>query len=207
MRQGEVGTVAAKVLNAARLPYVLCVGTIESRKNVWMLARVWKSLHQELGADAPRLLIAGRKGWLIADFEDFMAGNGAVDGLVRVFEQPSDADLHYLYRNCLFSVYPSLYEGWGLPIGESLWLGRPLACSNTSAMPEAGGDMADYFDPHDFAGMRAAIRRLIVDGEHRAARAANIDRKRLRSWDDVAEDLWRALRSPGAADAGGRSIG
>jgi len=54
-------------------------------------------------------------------------------------ENPSDEELAYLYKNSLFTVFPSYYEGWGLPIGESLWFGKPVVASNTSSMREVGG--------------------------------------------------------------------
>jgi glycosyltransferase involved in cell wall biosynthesis len=185
--------IRAAVYNAARLPFALCVGTLESRKNAWTLARVWLSIADELKEGAPRLLFVGAPGWLSGEFEELMRATGWGGGLIVRVERPTDAELAYLYGACLFSVFPSYYEGWGLPIGESLWFGKPVACSRAGSMPEVGGEFADYFDPGSFTDMRATILRLVCDADYRARRAADIDRSALRTWGDAADDLWWAL--------------
>jgi glycosyltransferase involved in cell wall biosynthesis len=90
-------------------------------------------------------------------------------------------------------VCVSYYEGWGLPIGESLWFGKPVLASNTSAMPEVGGDLVDYADPNSFDEIREKALRLIVDAPYRARRAEEIGNAKLRRWDEVADDLWPIL--------------
>jgi glycosyltransferase involved in cell wall biosynthesis len=183
---------ARRVFNAARLPFVLCVGTVETRKNVWMLARVWIALAGEL-TDAPRLIFAGAKGWSADDLDELMRATGNAGGMIRFVESPSDAELAFLYANCLFSVFVSYYEGWGLPIGESLWFGKPALASAAGAMPEVGQDMVDYADPHSFADIKDKALRLISDDAYRDSRAAAIKHESLRRWRDVADDLWSIL--------------
>jgi glycosyltransferase involved in cell wall biosynthesis len=185
--------IRAHVRNAARLPYALCVGTIESRKNVWTLANVWRRIQARLGAATPRLVFAGKHGWLKEDFDDFIRGTGSLSGYIRIVECPSDAELAFLYRGCLFSVYPSYKEGWGLPVGESLWLGRPVVCSNASSLPEVGGPWADYVDPASWDSIEAGLARMITDADYRERRAAEAARARLRTWADVADELWQTL--------------
>jgi glycosyltransferase involved in cell wall biosynthesis len=185
----------ARIRNAARLPYVLCVGSIESRKNIWTLANVWQRIHSRLGISTPRLIFAGSPGWLREDFDDFIKGTGSLNGLIRILERPSDAELAYLYSRCLFSVFPSYKEGWGLPIGEGMWFGRPVVCSNTSAMPEVGGSLADYIDPTSWETIEAALLKMITDPDYRERRAAEIAGARLRTWSEVADDLWSDLSS------------
>ncbi|HEY7533779.1 MAG TPA: glycosyltransferase, partial [Nitrospiraceae bacterium] len=187
------GPIHARIRNAARIPYALCVGSIESRKNIWTLANVWKRIHARLGDSTPRLIFAGNPGWLREDFDDFIRGTGSLYGFIRILERPSDAELAYLYRRCLFSVFPSYKEGWGLPVGEGLWFGRPVVCSNTSAMPEVGGPLADYVDPTSWDSIEAALLRMITDADYRERRAAEISEARLRTWSDVADDLWNEL--------------
>lgn len=181
------------VLDAARAPFVLCVGTREPRKNLVSVARAWQRLHVRLGADTPRLVVAGSRGWRNEAFESFVGETRSLDGRLLLVERATDRELAHLYRTCLFSVFMSFKEGWGLPIGEGLWLGRPVLCSNVSAMPEAGGELADYADPASVDAIEAAALRLIVDGKYREERAGNIAAARLRSWGDVAEDVWTAL--------------
>ncbi|MDB5597871.1 MAG: glycosyl transferase group 1 [Hyphomicrobiales bacterium] len=184
----------ARVYNAARLPYVLCVGTIESRKNVWTLARIWLSIVEELGGDAPRLVFAGRHGILKEDFDQLIQGSGSANGSIVIVERPDDHELEYLYKNCLFSVFISYYEGWGLPIGESLSFGKAVVASNTSSMREVGGEFADYVDPADFHDIRAKIMRLITDTQYRWERNCQIAGMPLRSWNDVTDDLCSHLQ-------------
>ena len=113
---------------------MLCVGTIESRKNGLSLLRAWQRLPAEMGEAAAILVFAGRYGKIGGpDFrEELAAGHGpAAD--VRVIDMPSDSELAWLYRNCLFTVYPSFVEGWGLPVGESAWFGKYCIASSNSA--------------------------------------------------------------------------
>ncbi|HEY7129687.1 MAG TPA: glycosyltransferase [Nitrospira sp.] len=192
-RHSTEGPIHARIRNAARLPYALCVGSIESRKNIWALANVWKRIHARLGESTPRLIFAGNPGWLREDFDDFIKATGSLYGYIRILERPSDEELAYLYRRCLFSVFPSYKEGWGLPVGEGLWFGRPVVCSNTSAMPEVGGPLADYVDPTSWESIEAALLKMITDTGYREQRAAEIGAARLRTWSEVADDLWREL--------------
>jgi glycosyltransferase involved in cell wall biosynthesis len=188
--------VRARVRSAARLPFVLCVGTIESRKNVWSLANVWKRIHAQLGGATPRLIFAGKRDVALNDdFDEFIRSTGSLDGFIRIVERPNDAEIAYLYRRCLFSVFPSYKEGWGLPIGESLWLGRPVVCSNTSSMPEVAGSLVDYVDPTSWEDMEAALLRMITDADYREQRVALIAKAPLRTWSQVADDLWHELTS------------
>lgn len=183
----------ARIINAARTPYVLCVGTLESRKNIWLLANVWKSVLNNLGHATPRLIFAGKHGWLKEDFDDFIMGTGALRGYIRILERPNDAELAYLYSNCLFSIFVSVKEGWGLPIGESLWFGRPVICSNVSSMPEVGGPLAEYVDPYSPASIEEAVIKLTLDADYRKKRCREIQESDLRSWSDVARDLGQHL--------------
>jgi glycosyltransferase involved in cell wall biosynthesis len=186
-------SVRASVLSAARLPYVLMVGALESRKNIWGLANVWKRIVDKLGLNAPRLIFAGQRGWLSDVFYDFLRGTGNVYGYVRIVGDAADLELKYLYENCQFTVYPSYYEGWGLPVGESLWFGKVCVTSATSAMPEVGGNACVYADPHDLNDLYDKLLDLIVDVDRRADLARRIDKSKLRRWRDVGNDLCEAI--------------
>ena len=190
---GVVGKIHTRVRNAARLPFVLCVGTIETRKNVWNLARAWISLYSELKYDMPRLIFAGNLGWFKEDFDDLMRASGDCDGLIRIVIRPNDNELEFLYRKCLFSVFLSYYEGWGLPVGEALWCGRPVLASCTSSIPEVGGTYADYVDPNSMSDIISGLRKMITDRDYLEERALNIKSMKKRSWADVAQDLVVAL--------------
>lgn len=186
--------VSTAVLFAARLPYVLCVGTTEVRKNNFGLVQVWEQLRKKRGASLPRLIFAGRRGWMNDEFERFLKRNSALDDYVKLVESPSDDELAYLYRNCLFSVFPSFCEGWGLPIGESLWFGRPAITSNLSSMPEVAGDYADYADPYDPATLESAIE-LMLDPAYRQRRTDRLAAMPKRRWKDYSDELYGELQS------------
>ncbi|WP_010139029.1 glycosyltransferase [Oceanicola sp. S124] len=178
-----------EILNLTKVPYVLVVGTVESRKNSWRLAQVWQRLCRDEGLEMPRLVFAGKRGWLNDDFDAMMTATGNLDGWVQFASRPTDAELRHLYENCLFTATVSLYEGWGLPIGESLHFGKTAVVADNSAMPEVGGALVEYCDAGSLESMTAAFRRLIADPAHRQALEAKIAATRLRRWDDVAGDL------------------
>jgi hypothetical protein len=100
------------------------------------------------------------RGWRVEEFDAIQAADPA---LAQVIEAPSDAELAALYLGCLFTVYPSYYEGWGLPVGESVWFGKYCVAANSSALPEVCGDLIDYADPHDPADLAKKLRRALTE--------------------------------------------
>lgn len=170
--------------------YVLSVGTIEARKNHWRLLHAWDILIKTLPHErVPRLVIAGRRGWMIHDFERFLKASGHLNGFVTVINAPSDDELDFLYRNCLFTVMPSLYEGWGLPVGESLSYGRTAVVANNSSLPEVGGVLVRYCDATSVTSIVEACRDLITDADLVKKLEAEIAGADLRTWGDVAKDF------------------
>jgi len=172
--------------------FVLCVGTVEIRKNHITLLEAWRALKKEYGEALPLLVIAGRRGWkaeaALAILDEAQPGK---DPFVFI-EAPSDDELRWLYPSCTFSILPSLFEGWGLPVGESLWFGKACAASRVSSIPEVGRDLCVYFDPGDVEDMKAAIRQLL-DPAIRKTYEDKIQASDLRSWADVASDLMNVL--------------
>ncbi len=189
--QGQV--LRREITELARTPFVLVVGTLESRKNIWRLAQAWQRLSAEAGLALPRLVFAGKRGWHIADFNDLMQATGNLGGLVQFADRPSDTELAWLYENCLFTAMVSLYEGWGLPIGESLAFGKTAVVADNSSMPEVGGDMVEYCDATSIDSIADAVRKLVAEPAHRETLEARIADTRLRTWDDVAADFVAAL--------------
>lgn len=174
-------------------PYVLCVGTMDIRKNLWALSQVWLRLSQNKEITLPKLVLVGRHGSFNDDFNRLMQATGNLGGWVEIHNNASDAELDFLYRNCLFTVMPSFYEGWGLPIGESLSYGKTGVVSQTSSMPEVGLDLVEYCDPCDMASIEEACLKLIADPAHRAALEERIASATLRSWANVSQDLHTIL--------------
>lgn len=176
-------------------PYVLVVGTIESRKNILRLIRIWMELYRRHPLETPTLILAGKPGFGSEEINATLNAMGNLHGKIVVLDRPDDGEVAFLYANCLFSVCVSYYEGWGLPVGESLWFGRPVLASQTSSLPEVGGDLVDYCDPYDDRDIEQKLSRLIFDGDHRRMRVDAIRRARLRSWKDVLLDLWDAVHA------------
>lgn len=144
--------------------YVLFVSTIEARKNHTLLFRVWRRLLEEMPPDeVPTLIFAGRVGWLVEDLMQQLEDTDWLGGKIRLIEAPADQDIAALYRGCLFTLFPSLYEGWGLPVTESLANGKPCVASNSTSMPEAGGALARYFDPDSVTDAYRVISETISD--------------------------------------------
>jgi glycosyltransferase involved in cell wall biosynthesis len=144
--------------------YALIVSTIEVRKNHLLLFRVWRRLLEEMPADAvPALVFAGRVGWQVADLMQQLRCSNFLGGKIVHFDNPTDSELELLYDGCLFTLYPSFYEGWGLPVTESLAFGRPCIASNTTSIPEAGGVLARYIDPDSTTDAYRVIHDTIED--------------------------------------------
>jgi glycosyltransferase involved in cell wall biosynthesis len=123
-----------------------------------------------------------------------MRGTGSLNGYIRVCKRPDDAELAFLYQNCLFTVYPSYYEGWGLPIGESLWFRKLVVTSETSSMPEVGGSLVDYVNPYSIQSVLNGVKRAL-DPDYVRERTAAIKPSALRTWKDVSEDLWDQVQA------------
>ena len=148
--------------------YVLSVGTLEPRKN---LARVVDAA-QRAGAE---LRVVGAEGW----------GGVKVDGWVG---RVSDEELAALYRGARCVVYPSLYEGFGLPVLEAMACGTPVVTSRGGATEEVGDDAAVLVDPLDTAAIAAGIEDAL--GRRDELRAKGLERAQAFSWDRVARDTW-----------------
>ena len=128
--------------------YALFVGTVESRKNHILALNAWKKLITKHGAEnVPDLVCVGRLGWNADAFlEEYVATQG-LSGKVSVLSNSvTDEELARFYANAQFTIYPSRYEGWGLPVSESLAFGKVAIVANNSSLPEAGGKLATYFE-------------------------------------------------------------
>ena len=175
-------------------PYVLCCGTMEARKNCWRIAQAWLHLARDPEVELPLLVFAGKRGWANGDFFSAYEATGGWGGLVQVIEQPSDETLIELYRNCEFTITASLYEGWGLPVGESLSYGKTALVSEVASLPEVGQDLVEYCDPHSIHSIAKGAKSLLGNGELKAKLEAKIAKSTLRSWPDVGKDIAAVIR-------------
>ena len=182
--------------------FVLFVATIEPRKNHLLAFEAWKALLAKRGASkVPPLVCVGGRGWRNGTALSMLADDATLAEKIVLLHNVSDAELDCLYDACRFTIYPSKYEGWGLPVTESLSKGRVPLIARTSSLPEAGGDWAEYFDLSSPADFRAALERLIDDDDWLAEREAEIKTSfRPRSWraiaDNVIAELLAISKSP-----------
>lgn len=198
----------AKAAPGRELPqrFALFVSTIEIRKNHQLLVRVWQRLIERHGSDAvPVLIFAGQVGWMVDDLLKDLAASGYLAGKIEHRPSLSDAELEVAYRRCLFTLFPSLAEGWGLPVAESLAHGKFCLASNRTSIPEVGGDLIDYFDPSDEDDVVAKVERLLFEPGYLAAREARLQVEyRPSTWTDCARTVVTTLQSATAGAATGR---
>ncbi len=166
--------------------YILAVGTLEPRKNLIQALAAHAALPERVRRDLP-LVIAGGKGWLTGDLEEKIRGYGK-RGEVRWLRYVPGEMLPFLYSGARFLVYPSLYEGFGLPILEAMASGIPVITSNQASLPEVAGEAGVMLDPHDRDALREAMLRMIEDKEDAQRRGAmGIAWARHFTWQTCAE--------------------
>jgi glycosyltransferase involved in cell wall biosynthesis len=192
---------AATLRHRYNLPerYVLFVGTLEPRKNIHTLLRAFAQVVAERPRHELMLVIAGGSGWGGEDYKT------TVDELklhhhVRFTGFVDDEDLPDLYRGALLFAYPSLYEGFGLPVVEAMACGTPVITSDRTSLPEVAGGAALLVDPTRPEALAAAMASLLKDGELRQAlRAKGLARARSFTWDAVAQQTIAVYRAVGGA--------
>jgi glycosyltransferase involved in cell wall biosynthesis len=166
----------------------LNVGVLEPRKNHHGLLRAYSLLKREFGRTFP-LVLAGGKGWLIEDFEKEIDSLDLRPDVISL-GYLDDESLQWLYQNCFAFVYPSFFEGFGLPVLEAMTLGAPVITANVSSIPEIVGDAGILVDPFHEQELFQAMRRLMEDPLHRIA----LQEKGLRraahfSWSTTASQI------------------
>ena len=176
--------------------FVLAAGTLEPRKNLVRLIEAHGRLPEGLAAAYP-LLVVGPTGW---DQEEIAAAADR-EGSVLLAGFVSEEELAALYAGCTVFCYPSLYEGFGLPVLEAMQAGAPTITSNVSSLPEVGGDAVAYVEPRDVDSIRSALERLLTAPEERNELAERgRARARAFSWDRTAAGILEQLE---LARAGG----
>jgi len=199
---GEPAGHGASSDRRAELPaggFVLAVGTLEPRKNLPRLVAAYRQLDEPLQREHP-LVVVGDLGWRT---DATVAALDSLEGRCTLLGKVSDAALGELYRRCAVFCYPSLYEGFGLPVLEAMAAGAAVVTSNVSSLPEVGGDAVAYADPHDPAGIASALRELLLSPERRAALgAAARTRAAGFSWERSAATVLAVLREAAQRPAG-----
>ena len=179
--------------------FVLAVGTLEGRKNHMLLFRIWAALVRKHGTiNVPILVLVGRWGWNIERFRESMEATNGLNGQIRILNDLGDEELAYLYEHCEFACFVSFVEGWGLPVGEALSVGKMCLCSNRTSIPEVGGDFCDYVDPYDYLSAFETFERTIFDREALAAKTKRVaDEFVPRTWSGFAKTMVERIRTTG----------
>jgi glycosyltransferase involved in cell wall biosynthesis len=177
--------------------FLLYVGTIEPRKNVLLLLQAYVSLPENLRRQCP-LVLAGSWGWSSAAVAEFYHAQARDRGVIHLGYM-DDSVLPALYNAALALVYPSGYEGFGLPPVEMLACGGAVLAASAGAVEEIVGGQAHLIHPDDLDGWRAALARIIQDDDWRhGLRAGAVERARSFSWDGCAAETLQVYRTLGA---------
>lgn len=171
--------------------FLLCVGTVEARKNHTVLYYTYKIAAQK-NIELPPIVIVGRPGWLAHDIYNIISNDPETKDKFIFLKNATDNELAWLYEHCAFTVYPSFYEGWGLPVAESIGYGVPCLCSNTSSIPEIAGDIVDYFSPSSPEECLEAMNRLLKPAELAKAKK-RVARYVPTSWDTTMDSVKQVI--------------
>ena len=177
--------------------YSLCVSTLEPRKKIAELLRAWQDLRASHSNSMP-LVLAGAEGWLNEELHEEIRA-GVTAGWLRHLGFVPEDDLPALYAGAALFLYPSTYEGFGLPPIEAMASGVPVLVANSSCLPEVCGDAARYIDPDDAPGFRDAMIDALTDEDRRAAsRRQGLSQAAKYRWEECASktaDIYRQFLS------------
>jgi glycosyltransferase involved in cell wall biosynthesis len=165
--------------------YILCVGAIHKRKNIEMLLRAFKELSPK--KEGVQLVLVGGVIWNSVDLTRMIAEQGLAGNVIHLKYVP-DEDLVYIYNSAEILVYPSLYEGFGLPLVEAMACGTPVVASNVTSIPEVVGNAGILFDPYNVEDMAGSMDIVLKDSGLRGSLSKkSIERAKAFSWRNTAE--------------------
>jgi glycosyltransferase involved in cell wall biosynthesis len=153
--------ISDRIAELMKVPYILCVSTLERRKNHEILYKAYRTLAERGYLNKiPNLLCVGRFRWGITELLEEIKRDPLVSNKIYLCDWVNENELFELYRNAKFCVYPSLYEGWGLPIPEALSMGKTIIAADNSSLREAGKNYALYVNAWDVNGWAETILNL-----------------------------------------------
>ena len=171
-----------------KYPFILFVGTLEKRKNVPTLIKAFYKLKKSKLEH--KLVIVGGKGWKYSQIFDLIEELKLQKDVIFT-DYVSDEDLVKLYNTADLFVYPSLYEGFGLPPLEAMACGCPVITSNTSSLPEVVGDAGIMIDPYDIDSLKESMLKILTDSELREEMSRkSLERAEIFSWKKTAKETW-----------------
>lgn len=159
LRPGDIRTVVVDKLGIRR-PYILYVGALTERKNITRLIHAFSKVRE--GYPELLLVLAGPRSWKQTPIENIVSELGLSEH-VHLTGPLTDKELPALYNGAMLFAFPSLYEGFGMPVLEAMACGTPVITSNVSSLPEVAGDAGIMVDPEDVDALTEAIRRIVSD--------------------------------------------
>lgn len=173
--------------------YVLVTGTLEPRKNLERLVKAYTALPEDF-REKFDLAVVGNLGWATGPIVESL--ESMPQQRIKRLGFIADDELPALYRNCALFCYPSLYEGFGLPVLEAMQCGAPVLTSDLSSLPEVGGDACVYVDPTDIDAIRIGIHDVLKDaGARERMSRRGVERADAFSWQKTAEEVVAACVS------------
>lgn len=171
--------------------FALFVSTIEARKNQTLVYHAVKNLQQKSIKHLPIVLV-GKHGWLSDDIIYILRNDTTISKSLIWLDKVDDNTLRWLYENCAFTIYPSYYEGWGLPVAESLTRGKACIASNTSSIPEVARDLIEYFSPYSSDELSDLIQKY-SEPAYLKTRNTYVRKFIVPTWINCAEQVFKSL--------------
>lgn len=179
-------------------PYFIMIGTIEPRKNHWLILQIWRRLVETHGAAAPRLVLVGQRGWECENAVDMLDRCTFLKDHVIELSGCSDAALSTYLFHAQALLFPAFTEGFGLPLAEALSLGTPVIASDLKVFNELFGTIPDYCDPLDsMCWLEMILDYAAPTSRKRAAQKERLQSLALPTWEDhfsCVEELVAQLR-------------
>ena len=166
-------------------PYFVILGTIEPRKNHWMLLHLWRNLVEHFGQQAPRLMVIGQRGWECENVVDLLERCEPLKDFVVEHAICSDTELVTYLHHAQALLFPSFAEGYGMPLVEALALGVPVIASDLPVFREIAGEIPEYIDPLDDKRWSELVMEYAKpDSQLRGAQLRRIENFKVPTWAD-----------------------
>ena len=193
--EGRAESIGNEVRDIVAAPFILYVSTIERRKNHQVLYQAYHQLCKEGKKGLlPKLIFVGMRGWGVDELLKDIELDPAVKDTIVLCNHVNDAELQLLYQQSVCCVFPSLYEGWGLPVAEALALGKIVLSSDRGSLKEVGGDLVTYIDPWHSGAWAEEIERIVSDHDYRTRLSERVSSSYVpRQWCDTAVSVKSVL--------------
>lgn len=190
----ENGSSHSKPSTVPKRPFFLCVSTLDVRKNHRLLYDAWNIMMTRDPDSCPDLVCVGTEHYFIKELIREIQRNPNVNSRIHLLHDINDRDLNWYYKNCLATIYPSRYEGWGLPVAESLGYGRICLASNATSIPEISKDLPVFFDPFNVYALIDLIDRCMQNKEWLEQKETEIRTNfKPTSWKKTAQQIMNTI--------------